>query len=59
MVGDAHIVNCNICGAFYPKTGALAIRALKRHANQNKLYTSDILRTMYSQCQAKGSNPEY
>jgi len=58
LVGDAHLTNCNECGAFYPKSGSVCIRHLKRHTNQNNLYTSDILRSMYSQCQAKGMKPE-
>ena len=55
LVGDAHLVNCNQCGAYFPKSGSLAVRALKRHTNLYKLYTSDILRATYSQCQARSS----
>ena len=55
MVGDAHLENCNKCGAYFPKSGAMVIRALKRHTQQSKLYTSDILRSMYSQCQVRSS----
>ena len=57
LIGDAHLVNCNICGAYFPNSGSFTIRALKRHTNQYKLYTSDILRSLYSQCQQKGQNP--
>ena len=56
LVGDAHLVNCNVCSAYFPYSGSMTIRAMKRHTNQNKLYTSDILRSLYSQCQQKGSN---
>lgn len=56
LIGDAHLVNCNLCGAYFPKSGSFAIRALKRHAQQNKLYISDILRSMYAQCQQKPQN---
>ena len=52
-VGDAHLMSCNICGAFLPKNGSVVIRAKHRHSQQMKLYSSDILRTMYSQCQQK------
>jgi hypothetical protein len=31
LCGDAHLVNCNTCGAYFPKSGSAAIRALKRH----------------------------
>ena len=47
-VGDAHLVNCNVCGAFIPKVGSMVIRAKHRQSQQMKLYSSDILRTMYS-----------
>lgn len=57
LVGDAHLVNCNICGAYFPTSGSMTMRAVKRHSNMNKLYTSDILRSLYSQCQSKGGNP--
>jgi len=50
LVGDAHLVNCNECGAYFPKSGSLAVRSIKRHTNLYKLYTSDILRATYSQC---------
>lgn len=56
LVGDAHLVNCNMCGAYFPNTGSHSVRALRRHFNQNKLYTSDILRSLYSQCQQKGGS---
>ena len=59
LVGDTHLVNCNMCGAYFPKSGSNVIRALKRHTQLNKLFTSDILRSMYSQCQTKASKPEY
>ena len=36
----------------------MAIRALKRHSQLSKLYISDVLRSMYSQCQGKSSRPE-
>ena len=58
LCGDAHLVNCNVCGAYYPKSGSSTIRALKRHSELNKLYTSDILRSMYSQCQQRSNRPE-
>lgn len=56
LVGDAHLVNCNVCGAYFPNSGSHCVRALRRHFNQNKLYTSDILRSLYSQCQQKGGS---
>ena len=52
-VGDNHLINCNMCGAFFPKTSALTIRSKGRQSNLHKLYSSDILRNMYSQCQLK------
>ena len=57
-VGDSHIQNCNICGAFFPKSGSTSIRDLKRHTELYKLYTSDFLRTLYSQCQQKTTKRE-
>lgn len=29
-VGDTHLMNCNMCGAFFPKTSALTIRSTAR-----------------------------
>lgn len=52
-VGDSHLINCNTCGAFFPKTSAFAIRSTLRQSNMHKLYSSDILRNMYSQCQLR------
>lgn len=46
-------MNCNTCGAYFSKTGSLSVRDTKRHSELNKLYSSDILRNMYSQCQQK------
>ena len=46
-------MNCNMCGAFFPKTSALTIRSTNRQSNIHKLYSSDILRNMYSQCQLR------
>ena len=57
-VGDNHLLNCNICGAFFPKTSALTIRSKARQSNLHKLYSSDILRNMYSQCQLKQGKEE-
>jgi hypothetical protein len=57
-IGDGHLVNCNLCGAYFPKSGSAAIRALKRHARLNKLYTSDLLRSVYASCQQKQANKE-
>lgn len=57
-VGDAHLMNCNQCGAFLPKNGSVVIRAKHRHSQQMKLYSSDILRTMYSQCQQKSQRSD-
>lgn len=58
LIGDAHLVNCNDCGAYYPKSGSDVLRAAKRSACLNKLYTSDILRTIYAKCQSKQQNKE-
>jgi hypothetical protein len=58
LVGDAHLLSCNFCGAYYPNSGSAVIRAVKRHTQLYKLHTSDILRTLYSQCQRKGNKPE-
>ena len=30
LIGDAHLVNCNKCGAYFPKSGAICLRAAKR-----------------------------
>lgn len=57
-VGDAHLLSCNICGAFLPKNGSKTIRAKHRQSQQMKLYSSDILRTMYSQCQQKSQRSD-
>ena len=57
-MGDAHLMNCNQCGAFLPKNGSVVIRAKHRHSQQMKLYSSDILRTMYSQCQQKSQRSD-
>ena len=46
-VGDAHLMNCNECGAYYSKTGSLAVRDPRRKGGLSKLYSSDILRNMY------------
>ena len=51
-------MNCNECGAYYPKTGSLAVRDPRRVGGLSKLYSSDILRNMYSQCQAKPQRKE-
>ena len=58
QVGDAHLFNCNVCGAFLPKSGSVVIRARHRQSQQMKLYSSDILRTIYSQCQQRSQKPE-
>jgi len=26
QIGDAHLLNCNMCGSYQPKSGALTIR---------------------------------
>lgn len=57
-VGDSHLMNCNICGAFFPKTSSLTIRSKHRQSNMHKLYSSDVLRNMYSQCQLRQSKEE-
>ena len=46
-ISDAHLTNCNICGAFFPRSGCLAIRSLKRRTEMSKMYSSDLLRSMY------------
>ena len=57
-IGDAHLVNCNICGAFFPKSGALVIRSKNRISEMSKMYSSDMLRAMYSLCHQKSQRPE-
>jgi hypothetical protein len=57
-VGDVHLINCNVCGAFIPKQGSQVIRAKHRQYQQMKLYSSDVLRTMYSQCQQKSQRTD-
>lgn len=52
-IGDAHLANCNICGAFFPKSGSLVIRSKKRFSEMNRMFSSDILRSMYSLCHQK------
>ena len=48
--GDNHLVNCNLCGAFFPKNGSMVIRSLQRQGQMCKVFSSDILRSMYSSC---------
>jgi len=52
------LANCNICGAFFPKSGALVIRSKKRTSQMNRMYSSDMLRSMYSLCHLKSQRPE-
>lgn len=58
-VGDAHLMNCNECGAYFSKTGSLAVRDPRRVGGLSKLYSSDILRNMYSQCQLRPQRKEF
>lgn len=50
IIGDSHILNCNECGAYFPKTASMALRMPKRNTFQFKLFTSDFLRIIYGQC---------
>lgn len=56
QIGDSHLMNCNLCGAFFPKSGSQVIRVAKRAGPLSKVYASDILRTLYSLCHQKSQN---
>jgi hypothetical protein len=55
-IGDNHLTNCNLCGAFLPKSGCSVVRDKKRQGQLSKINSSDILRALYSLCHAKSQN---
>lgn len=58
QIGDNHLINCNLCGAFFPKNGSLSIRDKKRMGQMNKVFSSDILRAMYSMCHQQSTKTQ-